>query len=65
MSMKTHNLREAFDFSRDAQEFKKRLWNQLQAQMRSGAVELEDEDLTWVNAAGVPFTPQDDEDGTH
>lgn len=46
---------EAFDFSRDAQAFKARLWNRLKAgAVKHAPMELEDDMLGYVNAAGVP-----------
>lgn len=50
----------AFDFSQDALGFKARLWKKLQTQMAmTSAQELEDDDLEWVNAAGMPVAPKD------
>ena len=63
MAVSTQKLREAFDFSRDAQAFKVRLWKQLQEQMASLSVqELDDDDLELINAAGTPFTVPDQND---
>ena len=51
---------DAFDFSQDALAFRAQLWKQLKAQMATTSVqELEDDDLEWVNAAGIPVKPQD------
>jgi len=57
------NLRDAFDFSLNAADFKERLWKQLKEHMESPAVQpLEDEDLEWINAAGTPYrSPKPDE----
>lgn len=53
---------EAFDFSRDAWAFKQKLWKKLKAKAAHNSVrELGDDDLTWVNAAGVPHQAKDDE----
>lgn len=50
----------AFDFSQDALDYKARLWKRLQTQMTMTSVqELEDDDLEWVNAAGMPVAPED------
>lgn len=50
----------AFDFSHDALDFKARLWKKLKNQMAmTSAQELEDDDLEWVNAAGMPVHPED------
>lgn len=50
----------AFDFSQDAQMFKARLWKKLKTQMVMTSVqEVEDDDLEWVNAAGMPVHPED------
>lgn len=48
---------EAFDFSLEAADFKKKLWQQLQDMMHSPIVELADDDLAQLNAAGSPFDP--------
>ena len=54
--------RNAFDFSQDALDFKARLWKKLQTRMAMTSVqELEDDDLEWVNAAGMPVTREQDE----
>ena len=54
--------RNAFDFSQDALEFRARLWKKLQTRMAMTSVqELEDDDLEWVNAAGMPVTREQDE----
>ena len=60
-------MRDAFDFAKDAQEFRERLWRQLQTQVpavqTAGSVmeELEDDDLEWVNAAGMAVRREDDD----
>lgn len=52
----------AFDFSQDALDFKARLWKKLKTQMAMTSVqELEDDDLEWVNAAGMPVPPEEDD----
>ena len=57
--MDRHN-RDAFDFSQDAQDFKARLWGKLKTKMvMTSAQELEDDNLEWVNAAGMPVHPDD------
>lgn len=54
-----HN-RNAFDFSQDAQAFRVRLWSKIKTQMATASVqELEDDDLEWVNAAGITVRPED------
>ncbi len=51
---------DAFDFSQDAQDFRAQLWRRIQAQMTTPSVqELEDDDLEWVSAAGMPVNPDD------
>lgn len=52
----THSPNEAFDFSLDAGEFRKSLWQQLQGMMSSSVHELDDDDLEYLNAAGTPFS---------
>lgn len=53
----------AFDFAQDAQDFKTRLWKKLKTRMAMTAVyELEDEDLEWVNAAGLYVHPEDSDE---
>ncbi|MBQ7850936.1 MAG: hypothetical protein IJ343_14525 [Clostridia bacterium] len=55
--------RNAFDFSQDARDFKARLWKKLQTLKAMTSVqELEDDDLEWVHAAGMPVRPEDEED---
>lgn len=50
----------AFDFSQNALDFKERLWKKIQSQMVTAPLEeLEDDDLAWVNAAGMPVAPED------
>ena len=62
MEVTTQNSREAFDFSQNAQMFKKRLWMQLKECMAAQTVqELEDDDLEWVSAAGMPYQPPEEE----
>lgn len=57
-----HQSRNAFDFSQDALDFKARLWKKIQTQSAATSVEeLEDDDLEWVNAAGMPVRPPEDE----
>ncbi len=52
----------AFDFSSDALLFKKRLLKRLQEEKaKMGTVELMDDDLEYVNAAGIPTPVNDDE----
>ncbi len=51
----------AFDFSQSALEFKARLWKKLKTKMTLTYVqELDDDDLEWVNAAGMPVNPDDE-----
>ena len=51
----------AFDFSQNALEFKARLWKTLKTKMALTSVqELDDDDLEWVNAAGMPVNPDDE-----
>ena len=55
-------MQEAFDFSKDVPDLKKRLWKRIQASMPATLLhELEDDDLEWVNAAGIPQQPPKDE----
>ena len=52
---------EAFDFSQDALEFRERLWKKLKACAPEKDQPLEDDDLEWVNAAGVLYKePEND-----
>lgn len=54
----------AFDFSQDALDFKARLWGKLKTQMTTTSLqELEDDDLEWVSAAGLPVRPEDEDMG--
>ena len=54
----------AFDFSQDALDFKARLWGKLKTQMTTTSLqELEDDDLEWVSAAGLPVCPEDEDMG--
>ena len=47
-------MRKTFDFSLDAGAFRERLWKVLEeSRAESGVQMLEDDDLEWVNAAGV------------
>ena len=55
MAKSNHRPNEAFDFSLEAGEFKKALWQQLQGMMASSVHELDDDDLEYLNAAGTPF----------
>lgn len=51
--------RNAFDFSQDALVFRARLWQRIQTRTAVTSVqELEDDDLEWVNAAGMPVAPE-------
>ena len=51
---------DAFDFSQDAQDFRAQLWRKIQVQMATPSMqELEDDDLEWVNAAGMSVAPED------
>lgn len=55
-----HQNMNAFDFSQDAQNFRARLWKKLKTQVTMTSVqELDDDDLEWVNAAGMPVHPAD------
>lgn len=49
---------EAFDFSLEAGAFKKALWQQLQNMMSASIQELDDDELTSLNAAGTPLHMQ-------
>jgi len=52
----------AFDFSQDAAAFKANLWKRLQENKAENGIQLlEDDDLTWINAAGVPHRAVKDE----
>ena len=51
-----------FDFSQDAQRFRAKLWKRLRLREAAAAEELDDDDLTWVNAAGMPIHPEDRDD---
>lgn len=54
----------AFDFSQDALDFRTRLWKKLKTQMTMTSVqELEDEDLEWINAAGMTVRPEGEDAG--
>lgn len=54
----------AFDFSQDALDFRARLWKKLKTQMTMTSVqELEDEDLEWINAAGMAVRAEDEDAG--
>ena len=45
---------EAFDFSKDAELFRAKLWNRLKESVPAADIrQLEDEELEWVNAAGM------------
>lgn len=60
MTGTNHQNMNAFDFSQNALDFKERLWKKIQNQMvKAPLEELEDDDLEWVNAAGMPVAPQD------
>lgn len=51
-----------FDFSLDAEDFKVRLWKNLEKQMTEDAVQpLDDDDLEWVSAAGMTVRGEKDE----
>lgn len=55
--------RNAFDFSSDVPEFRARLWRMIRNRTAPLPVqELEDEELLWVNAAGMPARPPEDEE---
>ena len=63
-ALKVDNARrtgmDAFDFAQDALLFKAQLWNRIRSQMATPSVqELEDDDLEWVSAAGMPVNPDD------
>ena len=50
-----------FDFSQDAADFKAHLWQKLKMQTPVAMEPLEDDDLEWVNAAGmIGRDPADD-----
>ena len=58
--MKQQNTN-AFDFSQSVPDFKARLWKKLKTKMAlTSAQELDDDDLEWVNAAGMPVNPEDE-----
>ena len=63
MPDKKVNMAEAFDFSKDAAEFRARLWEKLCSEMAEHSVQpLEDDDLEWVNAAaGIEYRAEKDE----
>lgn len=66
MMISNRNVKNAFDFSKDAEGFRKRLWEQLKMHAGlSSCEELEDEDLAWVNAAGTPHVQPDAEEPVH
>ena len=47
-------LKDVFDFSQDAQAFKARLWQQIRDETNAPSLQpLEDEELAFLNAAGV------------
>lgn len=54
MAVSNRNIQNAFDFSLDAGDFQKRLWQQLKEKMDAAAIQmLDNDDLEWVNAAGI------------
>ena len=61
MAEKGQNLQKVFDLSQDAKAFKNRLWLQIKDYMDTAVQPLEDDDLIWVNAAGVPSPRSEDE----
>lgn len=64
MAISNINLRNAFDFSLDAKDFQKKLWLQLKNNTVSSPLLLEDDDLAYINAAGVssPIPPRENDD---
>ncbi len=52
---------ETFDYSLDALDFKQRLHQQLMEKLAASSVEpVDDDDLTWINAAGNPHQAPDE-----
>ena len=52
--------RKNFDFSLDTMEFRERLWKELESGRAADGVQLlDDDDLEWVNAAGMPLSGKD------
>ena len=56
------NLSQFFDFSLDALAFKEKLARQLMQEKTACMVPLEDDDLEFLHAAGVPNPAPADED---
>ena len=56
------NPKQHFDFSLDAKAFKERLAQELHISHAKAAMPLEDDELEFVNAAGVPHLPPKEED---
>lgn len=54
MAERINIMTNVFDFSLEAQAFKEQLWKKLQASTPVSFLQpLEDDDLEWVNAAGM------------
>lgn len=52
----------AFDFSQSALDFKEQLWKRLKTKAMLAPVQaLEDDDLEWVNAAGMTVRQEADD----
>lgn len=56
--------RDQWDFSQGADQFKKALWEKLKNEITKAPQMLEDDDLEWVNAAGVPHPVEKEETDT-
>ncbi len=57
-------VNQSFDFSLDALFFQKRLLKKLlEEKKRLGATELTDDELEFVNAAGIPTPLKEDDSG--
>ena len=52
----------AFDFSLEAQDFKERLWRRMLEDKPAPALQpLEDDDLEFLNAAGMPCCAEEED----
>lgn len=57
-----NDMKEHFDFSKDAVMFRQKLWLQLKARMAASPVRaLDDDELSMIHAAGM-VTPPDEDD---
>ena len=63
MAENKQDLQKIFDFSQNAKAFRNRLWHQIKDSMNDLVQPLEDDDLAWVNAAGVSHPRPDDKNG--